>query len=145
MLVAEDNADDIFLLTRLLKKAEIANPLHVAVDGQEVIDLLDAADGRNGLSAPELVFLDIKMPNRDGFEVLSWIRGKRALDALPVVMLTSSGEPRDVARARELNAQGFFVKYPPVTTLAEVLVAARDFSGRSDGDGVFRVAGNLLY
>lgn len=124
--IADDDPNDVFILRRLLIKAGVPNPLRVFEDGEELVaHLRVCADKKNGESLPCLVFLDIKMPRLDGFEVLRWIRGQSALQALPVVILSGSDEPRDLKRARELGASRYLIKHPPsqlfVSLMAELV------------------------
>lgn len=113
ILLVEDNEDDVFALRRAIKKAGINNPLRVATDGQQAIDFLTAAADpatRTQHPLPFVVLLDLKLPYRDGFEVLEWIRGQPHLSGLTVVMLTGSDERRDHQRASELGARSYLVK-----------------------------------
>jgi CheY-like chemotaxis protein len=115
ILVAEDNEDDVFALKRAFKKAEIVNPLQVVTHGQAAVDYLEGAGeyaDREKYPLPLLVFLDLKMPYLNGFEVLSWIRQRPELDSLPVVVLTSSDENRDHQKAYSLGARSYLVKPP---------------------------------
>jgi CheY-like chemotaxis protein len=113
ILLAEDDADDAFFIARSLEKARILNPLQVVKDGEQAIAYL-AGEGvysdRVAYPLPRLLFLDLKMPRKDGFEVLSWIRQQPALKTLRVVVLTSSTDVRDVNLAFQLGADGFMIK-----------------------------------
>src|SRR4051812_28005161 len=96
ILLVEDNEDDVFLMTRALKAAGIANPLQIVEDGQQAIDYLKGAGrfaDRNTYPMPAIVFLDLKLPIMMGLEVLEWIRGEPGLSDIVVVVLTSSNEP----------------------------------------------------
>ena len=113
ILVVEDNEDDVFALRRAIKKAGVANPLRVVTDGQEAVDYLAATADPTRQSQhplPFLVLLDLKLPYRDGFEVLEWIRGQPHLAQMVVVMLTGSDERRDHQRAYSLGARSYLVK-----------------------------------
>jgi CheY-like chemotaxis protein len=113
ILIAEDSEDDVFFVKRALKQAKITNPIQVVANGREAIGYL-SGDGdfsdRSRHPLPCLLFLDLKMPYKNGFEVLAWIRAHASLAALPVVILTSSSEARDIDQARDLGAQAFLVK-----------------------------------
>ena len=127
ILVVEDNEDDIFLMRRALKNAHIVNPLVVLEDGLEALNYLAGAGmyaDREKYPMPAIVFLDLKLPIKDGFEVLKWIRANPSLDSLIVVVLTSSNEPSDVKTAYGLGANSYLVKPP---TVAQLLDMAKSF------------------
>jgi CheY-like chemotaxis protein len=116
ILQVEDSEDDVFMMKRVLKKAGVQNPVRVAWNGQEAVDYLMAAldpERRAGYPLPFLILLDLKLPYRDGFEVLEWIRTQPRLAEVVVVMLTGSGEARDRQRALAL---GTIWSSPPRST-----------------------------
>ncbi len=119
VLLVEDNDDDILIMKMACKRTGIPHLLQVATDGAKAIDYLSGngvwAD-RTVYPMPDLIFLDIKMPHRDGLEVLQWIRSQPCLKSLPVVMLTISTHPADVERAYELGATSYLQK---ISNLAE--------------------------
>ena len=102
ILLVEDNPDDEALTLRALKKNKVANGVVVARDGAEAVDFLfgtGAHAGRNIAELPQIVLLDLKLPKLDGFEVLRRIRTDDRTRLLPVVILTSSKEERDVVQS----------------------------------------------
>ena len=105
ILLVEDREDDILLIQKAFAKAGISNPVHVVRDGEEAITYLS---GEGPL--PWLVLLDLKMPRKDGFEVLKWIRNVSGLRSVVVVVLTSSESVQDVNEAYQLGANSFLVK-----------------------------------
>ncbi len=113
ILIVEDLPADARLIGRSMKKARVANPLQYVADGEQAIEYLggvgEYAD-REKHPLPVLVLLDLKLPKRDGFEVLEWIRQTDGLRRLPVVVLTSSNRSPDVNRAYDLGANSYLVK-----------------------------------
>ena len=113
ILLAEDREDDILLIRRSFREGTILNPLHVVRDGEEAIAYLQGEgkySNRAEYPLPHLLLLDLKMPRKDGFEVLQWIRQQPGLAALRVVVLTASEDIRDVNVAYRLGANSFMVK-----------------------------------
>jgi CheY-like chemotaxis protein len=124
ILLVEDSEDDLFFFRRLFAKAGIKAPVAVATDGQQAITHLSRAiDGsaRERPALPLLIFLDLKLPLRGGFEVLEWVRSQPALSHVVVVVLSSSAETRDVVQAFKLGAQGYLVKYPDPAIFLDVV------------------------
>jgi CheY-like chemotaxis protein len=124
ILVVEDSADDFFFLERSFKLAEVPNELRHADDGQRALDYLQGTGlfaDREANPLPSLILLDLKLPLMHGFEVLSWIRKQPALKHIVIIVLTSSSEERDVARAYELGANAFLVKPTSIDTLTEIV------------------------
>lgn len=103
ILLVEDNPDDIFMIKRAFEKAKIANPIDVVENGEKAIDYLEE-------NIPVLVLLDLKLPGISGFEVLKWIKSRERLRRVPVVILTSSQNRKDVNRAYDLGANSYIVK-----------------------------------
>jgi CheY-like chemotaxis protein len=128
ILVAEDNEVDVLLLRRAFAKACLPNPLKVVSDGQEAIWYLSGkgkyAD-RAEYPLPELVLLDIKMPHKNGLEVLKWVREQPSLKPVRVVMLTSSDQARDVDMAYQLGANSFIVKPADFDDLVQLSAALK--------------------
>jgi CheY-like chemotaxis protein len=113
ILLVEDNPDDVALTQRALKKARVANKVVVATDGPEALDYLfgmGAHAGRDTTEMPEVVLLDLKLPKMDGLEVLQRLRADQRTRLLPVVILTSSKEDRDLTRSYEMGANSYIGK-----------------------------------
>jgi CheY-like chemotaxis protein len=113
LLLVEDDPDHVLLIQRAFGRANLVNPLKIVRDGEEAIAYLagtgDYAD-RTRYPLPSLLLLDLKLPRKSGLEVLEWIRGDAALRLLPVVVLTSSEESRDIDRAYALGVNSYLVK-----------------------------------
>lgn len=113
ILLVEDNPDDVDLTLRALKKNNIMNEVAVAHDGAEALEYLFGIGkyaGRNMNIMPEVVLLDLKLPKVDGLEVLQRIRADERTQLLPVVILTSSKEERDVINGYKLGANSYIRK-----------------------------------
>lgn len=122
VFLVEDNDDDQFFFRRLLTKTGLKPSLEVATDGQQAIEHLKRTlDPAAGVPIPRIIFLDLKLPLRGGFEVLQWIRSQPALAKVVVVVLSSSAEARDVEQAFGLGAHGYLVKYPDPAVFKELL------------------------
>ena len=111
ILLVEDNPDDEALTRRALAKNNIQNEVVVARDGVEALDCLFGTGGHAGQPvSPEVILLDLKLPKVDGLEVLRRIRADERTRRLPVVILTSSREERDVISGYDLGANSYIRK-----------------------------------
>jgi len=130
ILLVEDSPDDVFLMKRAMKNAQILNPLRVAGNGQEAIDYLSGVDkfaDRTQFPVPSIIFLDLKLPYKSGFEVLTWIRSQSYLSLTLVMILTSSPEERDIAQSYRLGACSFLIKPPTPAMLSELMVSLKQY------------------
>ncbi len=119
ILLVEDTEDDVFLMRRVLKKNGIANPLRVVEDGQQAIDYLDGAGpfaDRVAYPYPKYVFLDLKLPLKSGFDVLSWINNRAGLPKPYIFVLTSSNLPSDMSKVKAMGADTYIIKPPSLET-----------------------------
>jgi two-component system response regulator len=112
ILLVEDNSDDIELTLHALRKNNIINPVEVVRDGQEAIDYLFYKGNYSNSTHPfpGLILLDLKLPKVDGIEILSRIKHDRKLKLIPVVVLTSSKEERDVIESYNLGVNSYIRK-----------------------------------
>ena len=113
ILLVEDTPEDRELALRALRKAKLTNSIQIARDGAEALDFLfgegDFA-GRHLGAGPKVVLLDLKLPKIDGIEVLRRIKSDPRTQAIPVVVLTSSKEQKDVVESYRLGVNSYIVK-----------------------------------
>ena len=124
LLLVDDDADALFLSERALRKGGVENPIVTAVGAEPAIAYLRStclAAGSPKGRKPAVIFLDIKMPDLDGFHVLRWIRRHRAFLKTKVIMLSHSDEERDIERARRLGADDCVMKYPKPAVMAALV------------------------
>lgn len=112
ILLVEDNPQDLELALAALERCQLANPVHIARDGVEALDYLNARGAWAGRAHgdPAVVLLDLKLPRLDGLEVLEQVKHDPLLRHVPIVMLTSSREERDLVRSYEAGVNAFVVK-----------------------------------
>ena len=118
ILLIEDDPDHEVLAMRALQKAKVANEIRVARDGAEAIEYMEgAAAGTNRM--PQLVLLDLKLPKVEGLDVLRAIRAADKTALLPVVVLTSSDEERDIVSSYRLGVNSYIRKPVNFSEFAE--------------------------
>jgi two-component system, response regulator len=113
ILLVEDSQDDLDMTLRALRKANLANHVEIARDGVEALDFIfceGAHAGRNVEQRPKLVLLDLKLPRIDGMEVLRRMKSDPRTRMIPVVVLTSSKEQKDVVNSYHLGVNSYIVK-----------------------------------
>lgn len=124
IILVEDNADDAELVIRALRKSGINNPLVHLKDGEQALNFLFCEgpyQDRRLPPDPKLILLDIKMPKVDGLEVLRRLKTDPRLQLIPVVLLTSSKEDRDIKESYQLGVNSFVVKPVEFNTLTKTV------------------------
>jgi CheY-like chemotaxis protein len=113
ILLVEDNPNDLELALYALRENHLVNYIHVARDGAEALEFIfgtGAHADRNGGPAPKAILLDLKLPKVDGLEVLQRLKADPRTRAIPVVVLTSSHEDRDLVASYSLGVNSYIVK-----------------------------------
>jgi two-component system, response regulator len=113
ILLVEDNPNDVELALHALKKNNIANSIHVVRDGAEALDFLFGTGANAGSPInhkPKVILLDLKLPKVDGLEVLKRIKSDERSRMIPVVVLTSSREERDIVESYKLGVNSYITK-----------------------------------
>ena len=113
ILLVEDNPNDVELALRALKKHNLANKVHVVKDGAEALEYIFGTGSyasRDVNNKPKVVFLDLKLPKVDGLEVLRRIKSDERTKVIPIVVLTSSTEERDIIESYQLGVNSYIVK-----------------------------------
>jgi CheY-like chemotaxis protein len=130
ILIAEDDENDICLIRRAFHQAGFENPLRIVRNGEEAIAYLNGEapfSDRSQNPWPALVLLDIKMPRKNGFEVLKWVREQTEFSNLPVVMVTSSQESTDINQSYALGANSYLVKPASFPRLVEMMGRLKEY------------------
>jgi two-component system, response regulator len=124
ILLVEDNKSDAMLTIRTLQKHKLANNLVHLIDGAQALDFIYGKGeyiGRNIENRPKVIFLDIKMPKVSGLEVLRIIKSDERTRLIPVVMMTSSKEEKDIMESHKLGVNSYVVKPVEYENLAKIV------------------------
>lgn len=121
LLLVEDSEDDAYFFTRTLQRSGITCSFHHVLDGAEAVEFLQNAAKTDAQSLPRAIFLDLKMPLLNGFEVLEWMRTQSFPSSMQVIVLSGSDHPDDKTRAAQLGATDYLVKPVKVEDLHRFL------------------------
>jgi CheY-like chemotaxis protein len=113
ILVADDDPNDQFFIQRELAKVDTSITVKFVNDGEQAVAYLEKAVGlsdRTNFPAPTVIFIDLKMPRMNGFEVLAWLKAHPELKQIPTVVVSSSDAQRDIDEAYKLGANAYLVK-----------------------------------
>jgi CheY-like chemotaxis protein len=127
ILLVEDNPADVRLVREAFKTSKLQSILRVVKDGVEAMDFLHHAGSYVDSKRPDLIFLDLNLPRKDGREVLSEIKGDAALKRIPVVVLTTSRADKDILTSYNLNANCYIVKPADLDQFFEVIHSTEQF------------------
>lgn len=130
ILLVDDSTNDIFLMRAAFKKAEFNSQLQEVHNGEEAIAYLKGEgiyQDRSKYPLPAVMLLDLNMPMKNGFDVLSWVRSQPTFKRLSITILTASMRPEDVERAFDLGANSYLVKPSNLDALAAMIRCLRDW------------------
>jgi chemotaxis family two-component system response regulator Rcp1 len=127
ILLIEDNSGDIRLIKEVFKESSLDDKLHVVTDGEQAISFLNKKDQWADAPKPNLIFLDLNLPKKDGREVLAEIKNDDELKFIPVVIFTSSEADQDIKKAYSLHANCYIVKPFDFDEYSRIISNIRDF------------------
>ncbi len=127
ILMVEDNPADARLTKEAFKDAKVLNNMHVVADGEEAMLFLKKAGKYNESPRPDLILLDLNLPKKDGREVLAEIKDDPELKRIPVVILTTSEDEKDIYRAYDLHANAYVKKPVDLDQFMKIVEAVEDF------------------
>jgi len=127
ILLVEDNEGDIFLTKKAFEKAKILNNITVAKDGEIAVDILLKRGEYSDAKTPDIIFLDINLPKKNGAEVLAEIKSHANLRRIPVIVLTSSKADQDIQKIYDLHASSYIVKPIDIKEFYDVISAIEEF------------------
>jgi chemotaxis family two-component system response regulator Rcp1 len=127
ILLVEDNPGDIELTREALDVSKVANRLHVVNDGVDAIDFLFRRGRFADVPQPDIILLDLNLPNKDGRQVLSEIKADAGLAQIPIVVLTTSQADEDILRAYQLHANCYITKPIDFNQFVRIVSAIEDF------------------
>ena len=123
ILLVEDNPDDVELTLRAFEKHNLVNDIIVARDGEEALDIIFQRGEKGAASPkPDLILLDLKLPKVDGLEVLKEMKGDAETKIIPIVVLTSSKEERDIVESYRLGVNSYIRKPVNFERFSEVVM-----------------------
>jgi len=125
ILLVEDNEDDYEATVRSLKKNHFLNPVHWCKNGREALEFLQKAGEKGTL--PDLILLDLNMPGIDGRQVLATVKGDALLRHIPVIVLTTSNDARDVDQCYSIGASTYIQKPVSFEGLTEAIRTMKDY------------------
>jgi CheY-like chemotaxis protein len=126
ILLAEDNAADVYLVQAALQTYDLTLPLHVVNDGQAAIEFIESAERGDEWPCPALALLDLNLPKRDGLEVLARLRGSAKCGRIPVTMISSSRPPSGLVDGPAPQADRFFTKPSNYEAFMQLGAVVRD-------------------
>lgn len=127
ILMVEDNPADVRLTREAFSDAKVLNEMHVVGDGEEAMAFLRREGQYASVPRPDLILLDLNLPKKDGRAVLAEIKSDPALKRIPVVVLTTSDDEKDILRAYDLHANAYVTKPVDLDRFVKIVEAVEDF------------------
>ena len=130
LLVIEDSDEDFEALMRMLRKSDVANPIYRCTDGDEALDFLYRSGNYTDKAKaprPSIILLDLNLPGTDGREVLEQIKQDRELKIIPVVVLTTSSNPKDIEVCYQYGVNGYILKPIDIKKLMRTIQVIIDY------------------
>lgn len=127
ILIVEDNPGDVELVLEALESGKVHNSISVVRDGEAALDFLYRRDPHTNAERPDLIFLDLNLPKKDGREVLSTVKEDTILRRIPVVVMTTSAAEEDVLRSYDLHANCYITKPLDIKKFFEVVRTIESF------------------
>lgn len=127
ILMVEDNPGDVRLTQEMFKEMRLKNKLHIVEDGVEALEWLYRRGRHTDAVRPDMILLDLNLPNKDGREVLAEIKADEHLKRIPVVVLTTSAAEKDIFKAYDLHANCYITKPINIDQFMQVIRAIENF------------------
>lgn len=127
ILMVEDNPSDVRLTIEAFKDAKVSNRMHVTVDGEDAMAFLRREGGYSNAPRPDLILLDLNLPKKNGREVLAEIKADPELKRIPVVVLTTSDDEKDILTAYDLHVNAYVKKPVDLDQFISIVEAVEDF------------------
>lgn len=130
ILLVEDNPGDVRLITEAIKKSKIIRKCHVVNDGEEALVFLKNSENHHSVPRPDVILLDLNLPKKHGFDVLTELKSHPVLQKIPVVVLTCSHNEDDIKKSYELYANCYVVKPTEFDEFEEIVRTIESFWGK---------------
>jgi CheY-like chemotaxis protein len=127
ILLVEDSPDDIFFTQEAFAQSKVYNKLHVVEDGVEALKFLRKEGKYEGAPRPHLILLDLNLPKKSGKEVLAAIRSDENLTDLPVVILTTYSDERDILKSYQYHANCYITKPVDIQKFMDIVLSIENF------------------
>ncbi|GAC1438200.1 MAG: response regulator [Sediminibacterium sp.] len=127
VLLVEDNEGDILLTKEAFEDARVSINLHIARDGKEAIDFLHKEGKYSDMDLPDLLLLDVNLPKKNGHEVLKLIKGNENLKHIPVIMLTTSSDEKDINLSYQNYVNCYITKPADIDNFLDVVSKIENF------------------